>query len=422
MLPRAYQSQSLPRWAYLSLAVACLCMGLWCSYITLQYFEHGSKALETDAALQSLALSASLMFVGAEMGAFGLAAVLTERQLKARRWMLMGFAAAVLSLEVWTIVAVQLALTSGATLAQTTVETQEKDLRDRIGKIESDAATKRATAEQQRSAAKNAYELHLASKSADKAAVEQDKTKPLYDELAKLQAQKRPTLTGLMGEKTALSYSVYRGVLVSLGGLVFFGTAGALVRMARGGVSIEVRTLEILERLESSIGAPVEPAPALALAGTGASAPALDAPTDADALLVRRRGELGRLLVKGASGASKQTHPTPPGASELTHTAPAGASEQTQPVTRTKAPRQHKSTAVAAGAKCDTGTGEHDGHRYRRVKAAVQARTLDPGLRAIQKAEGGGAPTVRGYLSAMCAEGIIRQLEDGTYELIGGAA
>ena len=69
------------------------------------------------------------------------------------------------------------------------------------------------------------------------------------------------------------------------------------------------------------------------------------------------------------------------------------------------------------------GTGEHDGARYRRVKAAVQARTLAPGLRSIQQAEGGGAPTVRGYLAKMCDENVIKLRADGHgYELVKGGA
>ena len=89
---------TLPRWLYIALGLACIPMGLWASWITLQYFEHGAAALEADPALSSLALSAAMMFVSSEMAAFGLAAVLTERQLWARRWLLTGFAAAVLVL------------------------------------------------------------------------------------------------------------------------------------------------------------------------------------------------------------------------------------------------------------------------------------------------------------------------------------
>ena len=174
----------LPRWVYIALGLACIPMGFWASYITLQYFEHGAAALEADPALRALALSAALMFVASEMGAFTLAALLTERQLWARRWMLTGFAVCVLLLEICTIVAVQLALTAGADMSQSTVQTQEKDLRARITALEAGAAAKRATADKQRATARDAYELRLSAKSSDGATAEQAQTAALYDELS----------------------------------------------------------------------------------------------------------------------------------------------------------------------------------------------------------------------------------------------
>jgi hypothetical protein len=119
-------------------------------------------------------------------------------------------------------------------------------------------------------------------------------------------------------------------------------------------------------------------------------------------------------------GASKQTHPSPASASEQTHQMQKGASKQTHPAS--VAPKEKRSrkasTAVAGGKKMDTGTGPHDGYRFRRVQAAIEARTLTPGLRTIQRAEGGGAPVVRGYLAKMVEMRLIKLNADGTYELV----
>lgn len=375
-LPRI--PNNLPCWAYSLLALACICMGLWASNVTLQYFEHGAKALETDPAMQALAVSAALMFVAAEMGAFSLAALLTEAQLMARRWMLTTFAVFVLALEVVTIVAVQLALTVGAEMTQTSVTDNVADLQRQIAAAENNAKTYSAAAELLRAA----DQLKKATAEQTKAQVQSDKASQLYDELKNMRTQKRPTMTGLLGRNWAIGYAVARGILVSLGGMVFFGTAGALLRVSRGASSANV----------------------------GARAEATDAPAP-DALIVRRKSELGRLLMRKTSkpSASVPMHPTSTGASKLTQ--------------QNAAKRTRKSTAVAAGTKCDTGTGEHDGARYRRVKAAVQARTIEPGLRSIQQAEGGGAPTVRGYLAKMCEENVIRPKADGSgYELVNGGA
>ena len=409
----------LPRWAYLLLALACMVMGLWASGITLQYFEHGAKALESDPALQALSVAAALMFVASEMGAFGLAALLTEAQLWARRWALTLFAAAVLGLEVVTIVAVQLALTTGADMTQATVLTSAAGLQKQIDAVEKNAAAFAATAESLRAA----DQLKKAAQYADKAVAEQVKAAELYAELKIVQEKKRPTLVGLLGHKNAIYYAVARGILVSLGGLVFFGTAGALLRAARG--------VAVPSKGPVQTTAPAESAAPSAMP---APAPASFKPAETVAPKDYSTGlsYSSKIKLAGAgllAAAAPMTHAAPAvpapagaaaGASEQTHTAPTGASEQTQ---QPKAKRQHKSTAVAAGAKCDTGTGPHDGARYRRVKAAVQARTLAPGLRPIQQAEGGGAPTVRGYLAKMCDDNVIRLRADGHgYELVKGGA
>ena len=36
----------LPRWGYIVLSIACAAMGVWASFVTLEYFRHGARALE----------------------------------------------------------------------------------------------------------------------------------------------------------------------------------------------------------------------------------------------------------------------------------------------------------------------------------------------------------------------------------------
>lgn len=425
-------TSALPRWAYIVLAIACIFMGLWASSVTLQYFEHGAKALEADPVMQALALSAALMFVASEMGAFGLAALLTERQLWARRWMLYGFAGAVLTLEVFTIVAVQLALTSGADLTQSTVQTQEKDLRDRIAKIEADAAAKRATADQQRATAKNAYELHLAGKSGDKAAAEQAKTDALYAELKTVQAQKRPTLVGLLGEKTAIAYAVARGVLVSLGGLVFFGVAGALMRAARGGVlSVDQQILQLLHELRGTVGAPwasaaLQAAPQPAIEAKPAAL-AKQAATPLYSSWTGKGIPLATVGALGALGAAQtvQAAPAVPAAAPVkADSAAAVTPVNVNPPTpvndyppatvipvnidaRASVKKARKARVAHDGAVMDTGVGEHDGYRYRRALAGVKAGTMRPSRDGLFTAVGASPPTAKRYLAAMAVAGVI---------------
>ena len=371
-------SPALPRWVRIALGLACIPMGLWASYITLQYFEHGATALEADPALRSLALSAAMMFVASEMAAFALAALLTERQLWARRWLLTGFAAAVLILETCTIIAVQLALTVGGEMSQSTLQDQEKDLRTRITAIEAGADARRADASLQRAAG----QLTKAAASGEGAAAAQAKTAALYAALTKVQAQRRPTLVGLLGKDYARAYAVARGILVSLGGLVFFGTAGALLRCARGAppaaASPSFKQSGATQRYKGAMLAAGVPLAAMGVIGAAAAHAAPVAhPTGVT-----------------ATGVLKQAHP---GTETATPAAP----------TVTAKKRARTVTAVADGSKLDAGTSGHAAARYKRVKSAVSAGSLKPSVRAIQAMEGGGTLVVRRYLQKLAEEGVI---------------
>lgn len=362
----------LPRWAYQVLALACMAMGLWASGITLQYFEHGAKALESDPALQALAVAAALMFVASEMGAFALAALLSERQLWARRWALTLFAAAVLGLEVVTIVAVQLALTTGADMTQATVTTSVAGLQRQIDAVEKNAAAFATTAE----ALRADKQVSKAMRASDKAAAEQAKAAALYAELARVQTQKRPTLVGLLGHDNAIYYAVARGILVSLGGLVFFGTAGALLRAARAGTVQAVSTQAPAREPVSYKSASVSYSKGAMLAAMGSAAIAQTAPA-----------------TPVVSGVLKQAHAESAGVLKQAH-------KKTRP-------------AVAAGAKIDTGTTGKAAARYNRVRAGVAAGSLKPSVRAIQAAEGGGTLVVRSYIKQLAADGVIVQAGRG---------
>lgn len=417
---------TLPRWAYIALGIACLPVGAWASFITLQYFEHGAKALESDISLQALAVMAATMFVVSEMSAFTMAALMTEQQLFARRWMLTLFAGAVMLLEVCTIVAVQLALTAGAAMNQTTTTEQERDLRARIATIEASASAKRATADKQRLGARDAYELRLSAKSNESATTELAKTESLYAELAKVQANKRPTLVGLLGEKMALIYAVSRGVLISIGGLVFFGTAGALFRFARS-ASNKSRSNETANK-----PATIAPAPAsfkvaesvapkdyssglaysskMTLAGAGALA-AMAAPVAHSAPAPVHEKAPAVPSVATANSASETVHPSASVSvqSSAPESAPHGASETVQSGASVSVQSIAKKPRVkrAVSAKIDTGTDGKAAARFKRIKAGVVARKIRPSIRGIQSVEGGSQDVVMDYLRQLETEGVL---------------
>lgn len=388
---------TLPRWAYLALALACVCMGVWASYITLEYFEHGAKALETDKALQALAVSAAVMFVASEMAAFALAAVLTERQLKARRWSLTAFAVAVLALEVCTIVAVQLALTVGADMTQTSVIDTVADLQKQITTVEANAKTYAATAESLRAA----DQLKKAALQSDKAAAETAKASQLYDRLEEARKQKRPTLRGLMGEKTALSYAIARGILVSLAGLVFFGTAGALLRSARGGASVDQQILELLHRIH---GAPVVQVQA---------APASFKPKDATSgfsytgKMMAGAGALAAIAAPVYAAPATPVNVDTPAPANVDTPAP------TTPV-NVDTPASVRRARVLNGVVMDTGIGEHDGYRFRRALEGIKANTIRLSIDGLYAGVKASRPTAKRYIKAWADAGEIERNEDDT--------
>ena len=429
---------TLPRWAYIALGIACLPVGAWASFITLQYFEHGAKALESDISLQALAVMAATMFVVSEMAAFTMAALMTEQQLFARRWMLTLFAGAVMLLEVCTIVAVQLALTAGAAMNQTTTAEQERDLRARIATIEASASAKRATADKQRLGARDAYELRLSAKSNESATAELSKTESLYAELAKVQANKRPTLVGLLGEKMALIYAVSRGVLISIGGLVFFGTAGALFRFARS-ASNKSRSNETANKPTDFKTESIEPkdyssglaySSKMTLAGAGAlaamaapvahAAPAVPAtavskPIHADVSKPIHLEHANEGGADASNAASVAPETIGAGVSKPIHE---GVSKPIQQIV--KKPRAKRATS----AKLDTGVEGKAGARFKRIRDGVKAGKIRPSVRGIQAVEGGSQAVVADYLQQLETEGVIIKIGRG-YALAnskGGAA
>jgi hypothetical protein len=440
----------LPRWASLLLAAACIAIGLWASVVTLQFFEHGAAALESDPALQALAKAAAYLFVFAEMSAFILAALIVGRELMVRRRSLYAYAAVVLIVEVFTISAIQIATVIGADMTQASVAESVIDLRKQIAAAEAQAATYTANAASLRAN----DQLKKAAQQTDKATAAQDKATALYAQLGTARDAKRPTLSAMLGETLAIGYAIVRGLLVPATGLIFFGVAGALMLRRADGLSVEERILMALERVEGApaalpvatmpvaeLAAPVAPAPAPAsfkpaetaapkvsysnkikLAGAGllAGAGTLTAPITHAAPTVPAQAKAPSVpAVADANGASETVQS---GASETVQlntpesvqssapeSAPTSASETVQSdasvsvQSGAKKPRAKR----AVSAKLDTGTDGKAGARFKRIKAGVVAGKIRPSIRGVQAVEGGSQDVVLDYLRQLETEGVI---------------
>lgn len=390
----------LPRALYAVLALLCGALGLWASVITLRYFKHGALILEADESAQVLALAAATMFVFAEMGAFALFSVLPVHRAAALRWKLISFVVAVLALEIVTTVAVQMAMTKSADMTQQTAAQRAQDLRRQISQAESEATALRAQSGQL-AGADQSWVKAGAPKIAAMAASASAKTDALYTELAKVGSVQHPTLIGLFGEDWAMAYAIARGVLVSCAGLVFWGAVGALWRMfSAGGVGQPQEFVkQFTPTAQQHAQAPAVPAVGqVQQSATVATLPAPSwKPWTWGAALPLALGAVAG--VPNAQAAQAPTVAQVPAAKPD----PDAAKPKRSPVR----------DVLATGQKVDTGTGERDGSRYRRVLDAVKAGSLRPSIPAIQKAEGGSYRTITGYLEAMASEGVIQKHPSG---------
>jgi len=362
-------NQKLPRWAYLALSVPCVAAGVWASSITLQYFAHGAAALETDPTIRTLATSAAMLLVVLGMAAFGLAALMTEAQLWARRWALGAFSSAVMLLEIATIISVQMAMATGAVMAQGAVVGDLADLQHQVAQIEAQAASYAATAAVMRTNGKPTKAAPFDAL----AAAERAKTAPLYIQISAARNAVRPTLVGMLGERAALAYVIVRGGLIALGGVVFLGAGGALVRLGLQGD--DAPDTPQVRQPAAKVRRKITP---VTFAGIH--------------LRSRFSGQSGRAFV--GRPAAQPAPVTPP--------APADAPAQVQKVHSVPERVQVQKEASAKVRQVPAG-----------LRAAIESGECKPSQGAIKLFAGCGQETAEGYLSQLAADGVIVKRASG---------
>ncbi|WP_028998734.1 hypothetical protein [Azohydromonas australica] len=462
----------LPRWACLALAAMCAGLGGWASVVTLRYFEFGARALEADEAARALASTTALLLVVLEMAAFALAALLPRQRLRAQRWSLAVLAVSVLAFECLTIVLVQQGIARAADVG---AEARQQ----RVIELRASIAALRATAEELRNAAAASSQSKVlashqsAAESLGTALDTERLVQARTAELAELQAALRPTTTQILGEQGALAYSVTRGLLVSVAGLVLFGAAGSLLRAAGegaapAGVSAAVAPVSApavpdVSRAVSGVSVPVAPVrigASFALAAVplaaGATVPLqvvpggnpraftqggwMPSPAMKPAAAPLPGGDLGvpggvaeeRVadVPGGAAGVSADVFDGVVGVSAAVREAAcavsaAVAGDGVEAVEPPSAPVPAPDEPAASGAE-DAPLPAADGAgadaRLERVRAGVRDGSIAPSIRGVQAAVRCGAPMVRRYLAQLEAEGLIRRTERGYERVVAEAA
>ena len=276
----------------------------------------------------------------------------------------------------------------------------------------------------------------------------------LSAELAQLQRQKAPAEIEIWGDWMPYKAAA-ESVLVTLLSMLMFSTAGNMGRAARdahltrhpakAGKAGKAATGPALPQWSTKMPSPSPAYAAAALplgaAGAGAvpvyapplpSQPVVSAPADVS---TRTHASPERVFTQThapqGKDVSTRTHAapeaTPERVSTQTHaqgdkdvftqthasdkaTSPTVGQSKTRPPRATK-PRQP--TAVADGAKIDTGVIPGSNSRYLRVMADVQAGRIKPTVLAIQDAHGGGPTVARRYQQEMLRTGVIVPREKG---------
>jgi hypothetical protein len=474
---RAENNMHLTPGQYKGLALVCVLLGVWASWITWRFFVHGSQAMEADPSVLEISIAAATMFIVCEMGAFALAKMLPAERLYALRWQLLAFAGAMLVFECVTIILTQRGITAAADMHAKAVDSRASQLQASIEAQRAGAAALRDTG------AHSSKSVFMASRTDGTASVRQSleveqRLATQADELAKVQLERKPTATELLGENGALYYAIARGLLVSCAGLVFFGAAGALLRAARTADASGAAAAGAAAGVNAGAGGPhganysapgvaPQPAndgrfsvPAAAKTGTGYgrtwawgaaavplafTAAASFAPKPAQAspwLQAQAHSASPSALKAEHPGAPKAEHPAPanvaPSPAQQASSAspeagvqPPGESPTESPTDAkrdhpgdakrdhfaatapSKAKKAARRSLTVPGVKVDTGVGERDGARYQRVREGVLTGRIKPSQRGIQAAEGGGIKTVRGYLAELEREGVTHRHGQG---------
>lgn len=353
------QNNILPRWAYALLAGLTAALGLAASIVTARLFVVGLERLEPDAVAREVLIAAGVLMVATEVAALFLAALLPGQRLRTvRRWLLV-LGLLLLTFECSTIYLTQATLAQGAQAQHQAQATRIAHLHSAIAAQQETVAALRTNGQIQ-SASQYAWIRQDGATTLRRAAELQTQTAPMVQELAKLQAQQRPTLDSTLGQTGMLVYTVARAVLICVMGLVMCAAAGALLRAAFCGVPVPVVPKATMPTV------PVSPASAK-----------------------------WRSVTVPAIGMA---------VAPMTWAVPAF----TVPV-----PAQPKATEEAQ----EDDTVPAPGPRYAAARAAVLNGNLSvPSVRAIQALVGGNTSTARAIQACLAAEGLIARHGQG-YQL-----
>ena len=292
-------------------------IGFAASAVAARFFMLAVNAQEVDPSIRWALTFVAGLFVVSEVAVFTLAGLLDKVRHKSLRARLVFAGCVLLTFEVLSIYASQVVIASAQDARAQASQTRAGELRTTI---ERQRQTSAALTETGRLSGQSVIASSRASGVAalERAAQLDASTLALSSELAQIESQQVTTQSGVFGQAGAVVMGAVRAVLVSSIGLMFFGLAGVLWRMAHEEVHAEFVVVQKPETLTPN-GLPSHFAGVLMPAPETEPIPALDRYESIRAAVLdgslkpsvraiqavhgggtgRARDDLGQLLVEG---------------------------------------------------------------------------------------------------------------------------
>ena len=217
--------------AFRWMAVIAAVIGLAASAVAARFFMLAVNAQEVDPTFRWVLTFVAGLFVVSEVAVFTLAGLLDRVRHKSLRGRLILAGCVLLAFEVLSIYASQVVIASAQDARAQAAQTRAAELRTTIDRQRQTSA---ALTETGRLSGQSVVATSRASGVAalERAAQLDASTLALAAELAHIESQQVPTQSGVFGQAGAVVMGAVRAVLVSSIGLMFFGLAGVLWRMA----------------------------------------------------------------------------------------------------------------------------------------------------------------------------------------------
>ena len=396
--PNLAQKALISSYVCYVLAALVMCVTAW-------FVVEGIQATEPASTARYAKVAAGVLLIILEGFAFALASQWREFSpvLRALGWSIFA-----LQLVLMSLAQIAVGTTAGkaAQLSKATVEeirAQSEASRQAAKSLQDDAARMRSS--------KYAWKRDEAGKKSDAAAQQTAAAAGAVEKLEKMQEIHTSTpVIEMIGVWGLIALSIALSAIMELAGITLMHVAGKL-RSQASGLPVDHQILGMLQEMR---GAAPAASPAKQLATPAERPPAAPAPVKEEKQPFGFIPTMAKLIQRPVNDDAPR-HDV--GVIVDTHVNDTPVNVDT-PAKRTRAPRGPR------GEIMDTGTGEHDGHRFRRALALIKQGKGRPSQSGLYECVGASRPVADRYLAAWAKSGEIVPNPDGPGWIVakGGAA